>query len=500
MTTLAGSNFAVEPGANLTLSAFDFPFHGSRNRRGLATGARQVVWCCQNTTTYVTINTTLSVTTDSSFDLLELLKSAIKQAEDGMIRNGNTIVRGGTWTFGLLDKPAIITAVDMGDPNSDATFRHLTWPVMRDGMKALNDFVTTRDLATKNLAHTLRGWEVGINSAFLGQVGQWEDIDCYVVFPSLQLSSPSSSPPLINLQEHHSDLDVVTTHHQQIHRRAHFLLVTSAPNQTARVSIQLSLVLANQSIPRSRMWAFLLMLPVSAPLRAMHNPSAVDQPAGTTYVNSSINPAPHFFYFFENDKDVADFVADIFRAVAACADGHDCPMNIVLCGDRGNEGACSSPPGRYGYVRDPNQYVATLNHNPKGGGVVFMCDAGLALPRNPIPCSTAGGADSLGYALLGQLLQVDVITRPDVTFLQQKANWQNITDFHTDGSPWTLNELGFGTSGNGLRGKGIANMENYRRFASWSWDLGFGGQPWTGETCEEKFDDVIRSQGLVPFG
>ncbi|KAL8723605.1 MAG: hypothetical protein Q9225_000147 [Loekoesia sp. 1 TL-2023] len=233
-------------------------------------------------------------------------------------------------------------------------------------------------------------------------------------------------------------------------------------------------------------------------VRALHNPDSDNQSASAPYVSASIDPAQHFYYFFENDINVANFVANVFRAIASCADGHDCPFNIVFCGDRGWPGACSN--GRYGFVRDPNQLSAQLNNKPKGGGSVFLCDAGLALPRNPVPCSTPGGADSLGYALLVELLQVDVITRPDVTFLERRARSQNITNLHSDGSPWTLKELGFGTNGDGLRGRAIANADNYARFASWSWDLGFGGAPWTGETCVQHFADVVGDQGLVPFG
>lgn len=128
-----------------------------------------------------------------------------------------------------------------------------------------------------------------------------------------------------------------------------------------------------------------------------------------------------------------------------------------------------------------------------------MCDAGLALPRNPTPCSTAGGADSLGFALMVELLQVDVITRPDVGFLEQHTGFDNITDFHTDGAPWTLKELGFGTNGDGLRRRGLAEAVAYAKFASLSWDYGFGGAPWTGETCIDRWEALVQSQGLVPL-
>ncbi|KAI4190589.1 MAG: hypothetical protein L6R41_000682 [Letrouitia leprolyta] len=236
----------------------------------------------------------------------------------------------------------------------------------------------------------------------------------------------------------------------------------------------------------------------SPTVRALHNPDSINQPPSTPYANASIDPAAHYFYFFENDRKTAEFVADVFSSIAACADRHDCPFNVIFCGESPWPGACESPPGRYGFVRDPNQYGAQLNNRPRTGLPFWLCDAGLELPRNPIPCSTPGGLPSLGYALLQQIVQADIITRPDVSFLQQKAKQDNITDFH-NGSPWTLKELAFLTNAE-VKGRSVANAENYARFASWSWDLGFGGSPWTGETCQERFAQVVNQQTLIRLG
>ncbi|KAL9597760.1 MAG: hypothetical protein Q9179_004152 [Wetmoreana sp. 5 TL-2023] len=233
-----------------------------------------------------------------------------------------------------------------------------------------------------------------------------------------------------------------------------------------------------------------------AALRALHNPNATNQ-APSVPISGPVNPAQHYFYFFDNNMKVAETVADIFRSIAACADGHDCPNNLILCGPPQNlPQQCAN--GIYGFVRDPNQKSQALNNRPKGGGAVWLCDAGLALPRNPPPCSTGGGADSLGYALLYEMVQVDVITRPDRTFLQQRTGYPNITTLAGEGVKETLMEIGWGINGNGLKGKGLSNAENYARFASWSWDLGFGGQPWGGITCEGNFERRVQQIGLHP--
>ncbi|KAL8999580.1 MAG: hypothetical protein Q9188_005847 [Gyalolechia gomerana] len=206
-----------------------------------------------------------------------------------------------------------------------------------------------------------------------------------------------------------------------------------------RVStLRQTIAVANPSKPQSKVAG------------ALHNPKLIDQIPSTRYVNEPIYPTGHFFYFFENDQKTASFVANVLRGVAACAAGHDCPFNSVLCGESPCDGACPSPAGRYAFVKDPNQITAQLSDRTKVG-VVFH------LPP--------GDADSIGYALLGQNLQTDVITRPNGSFQQQTAWMQTFTGSHTDGAPWTLEELGFDTNRDGLGGKAIANLENHRRFA-----------------------------------
>ncbi|KAI4235991.1 MAG: hypothetical protein LQ352_008047, partial [Teloschistes flavicans] len=200
-----------------------------------------------------------------------------------------------------------------------------------------------------------------------------------------------------------------------------------------------------------------------AALRALYNPNATNIDPNASFSGASVNPAQHYFYFFDNDKTVAAHVASIFQNLADCADGRNCPNNLILCGDQ-RFGASQCDRGQYGYVLDPNQHAATINNQPKGGGVVFLCNAGMALPSNPLPCSTAGGAPGIGYALLYQMVQVDVIARPDTTYLEQKTGYPNITQLvgSADGKT-SLQAIGWGTSGDGLKGKGLANAENYAR-------------------------------------
>ncbi|KAL8716188.1 MAG: hypothetical protein Q9220_000093 [cf. Caloplaca sp. 1 TL-2023] len=340
----------------------------------------------------------MSVAHDTGFDALQILYYAIKDVEARIVEAGNSRLGGGQWSF-AFNHGYTASALDTGGSQFLQVFRHLTWPVLRDGLKALNDFVNVT-----NLTHDVKGLHFGIN------------------------------------------------------------------------------------------------------MRALHNPNAAN---GTNPPESGDpNPAAHYFYFFENDPAVASFVASVFRGIAACADHHDCPNSIVFCDDKAWPGYCSRPvPGVYGFVTDPNQEVAALNNRPKGGGSMFVCPAGWALPRNPTPCSTPGGADTSAFALLMEAVQIDVITRPDEDFLAARTGSRIITMLegispgpdNVMGRPVSLKELGMGTNGGGLRTKGLANAQNYASFASWSWDLGFGTNPYYGDTCEGHFMDVVKSQQLQPI-
>ena len=220
-----------------------------------------------------------------------------------------------------------------------------------------------------------------------------------------------------------------------------------------------------------------------------------------------------------------NFVANVFKNITVCADRHDCLNHAVFCQVDGapeiDQGGCGSSPGRYGYLRgNPNQYSgvqSTINGQvvQKGGGVVFSCPAGRDLPRNPTPCSTPGGEDSLGSGLLAQLIQTDMLTRHDPAILERHSGWKNITVQTTDinskqrvspnayGNPaqgMTLKEMGFGVNGDGLMYRGLANAQNYVEFAKWSWDMNYGDAPFlTNQRCDDHFQAAVNQTGARPL-
>ncbi|KAL8790636.1 MAG: hypothetical protein Q9213_000484 [Squamulea squamosa] len=166
MLTLAGSLYKIDPDSSLTLSAFSFPLGARLYRRGLATGDGHVVWCCENSTTYITIAVPMQIWSDPGLDATNTLSWAIKDVEAKTFRYGLQRLGGGYWDF-ALDHANDISALDVGPSQNGLTIKHLTWPVLRDGLKALKDFI-----AEQNLTHSVRGLQFGIHSAHLGQVGK----------------------------------------------------------------------------------------------------------------------------------------------------------------------------------------------------------------------------------------------------------------------------------------------------------------------------------------
>ncbi|KAL8860767.1 MAG: hypothetical protein Q9178_002797 [Gyalolechia marmorata] len=165
MLTPAGSLFKIDRDQNLTLSAFSFQLRGGLYRRGLATGDPSVIWCRENSTTYITIGVPMQVWSDPGLDALKTLNRAIEVVEARVVQYGLQRLPGGYWG-NALDRINEISVQDTGPPQIGLTIRHLNWPVLRDGLKALHDFI-----ADRNLTHSVRGLQFDINSGYQGQVG-----------------------------------------------------------------------------------------------------------------------------------------------------------------------------------------------------------------------------------------------------------------------------------------------------------------------------------------
>ncbi|KAL8788027.1 MAG: hypothetical protein Q9195_007492 [Heterodermia aff. obscurata] len=207
-------------------------------------------------------------------------------------------------------------------------------------------------------------------------------------------------------------------------------------------------------------------------------------------------PAAHFDYFFERTGPVTSFLTRVFSNVADCAFGKTCQFSLVFADNNPSRsyGWCKNAPSTYSYATSTTQTAAS------GGGISWLCPASLALPRNPVPCTTDGDPSiSLGYALLRALVQEVAITDPDNSgTLFDGLPVQAITENKNSGN-WSLKEIGWGDDGNGLMAKGVGNAANLALFATLSWDIGYGPAPWNGTTCQSRWTEYASNEGLVPI-
>ena len=208
--------------------------------------------------------------------------------------------------------------------------------------------------------------------------------------------------------------------------------------------------------------------------------------------------APHFDYFFERNDTTVKLVTTVFRNVADCAEGRTCQFSGVFADTvpSRNYPTCQKKPETWSYAPGGSTYTSST-----GGGVVFMCPRGLALPRNPSPCTTDGNPTiSLGYALLRAVVQSVPIVDPDNSgTLFDGLDITAIKELGGNTGDWDLADLGWGIDGDGLMGQAVANAANWAYFATLSWDLGNGPAPWTGRTCQSVWGRYASAEGLVPI-
>ena len=207
--------------------------------------------------------------------------------------------------------------------------------------------------------------------------------------------------------------------------------------------------------------------------------------------------APHFDYFFERNATVEALVKTVFTNIAGCAEGRICHFSLVF--------AETDPTRTNGWCKDPGRYsyapAGATSTASQGGGVSFMCPKGLALPRNPTPCTTDGNPTiSLGYALVRALVQEIAITDPNNSgTLFDGLDITSIIEMDGNTGDWDIKELGWGTEGDGLMGNGVGNAADWATYATLSWDLGYGPAPWTGTNCQSIWSNFAALEGLVPI-
>ena len=166
-----------------------------------------------------------------------------------------------------------------------------------------------------------------------------------------------------------------------------------------------------------------------------------------------------FRYFFESDLQTANTVAGVYRRIQRSQQGRG-NLIFVACVDIYN--VCET-----GAIVRPGYAALRDNDTP----VIVICPSGLALSRNPVPCTQNPGSISLGWLLLHEMTHVSFISGPGLKVIDTEAETaRDIQDDLDDGHNTTLD----------------ANA--YAYLGTYAWDLGLGGPPWNQQkTCLENF-------------
>ncbi|KAL8776088.1 MAG: hypothetical protein Q9213_008391 [Squamulea squamosa] len=168
-----------------------------------------------------------------------------------------------------------------------------------------------------------------------------------------------------------------------------------------------------------------------------------------------------FSYFFKNNLDTANTVADVLRRVILAEQGKGAPI-LATCQDLYKK--CS--PGNAGY---------TLRYKQRPDFIPFMvlCPVGLSLKSNPKPCSldARAGAISLGWLILHLLVQIKSIAGPTYPIIDTEA------------------ETALQVRASLVRGVDTTKLSDaYAHLGSWSFDLGLSERPWhQPRACTERF-------------
>ncbi|KAL8997924.1 MAG: hypothetical protein Q9169_002917 [Polycauliona sp. 2 TL-2023] len=167
-----------------------------------------------------------------------------------------------------------------------------------------------------------------------------------------------------------------------------------------------------------------------------------------------------FGYFFKSDIETAKVVGDVLQRVIDAQRGKG-PVIYATCKDRYER--CAATNGGY-----------TAQIFKPGGRppLIVICPAGLALRRNPKPCTTKAGNISLGWFMLHQLVIVKSIGGPTfpIIDLPESEVAIKVREKLVDGEDTTR----------------LADA--YAHLGSWSYDLGLGYEPWhPDKNCKNRF-------------
>jgi len=182
-----------------------------------------------------------------------------------------------------------------------------------------------------------------------------------------------------------------------------------------------------------------------------------------------------FKFFFPGDPSTANWVVEIYHRVLKAQQG-DGPLIFVGCHDIDN--GCNASNNPYGYPGYTMQFL-TQHKSPH----IIMCPLGLAMNRNPLPCTRSPGGIFLGWLILRLMIHHRVIFGSGLPLDDRKSA--------------TAAEVG------AMVAKGqntVQHVNAYAFLGSWSWDMGLGGPPWNQHhKCLDLFSEGSFDASLKPF-
>lgn len=166
-----------------------------------------------------------------------------------------------------------------------------------------------------------------------------------------------------------------------------------------------------------------------------------------------------FRYFFKDDIATANTVAGVFRRIQGSQQGQG---NLIgaTCEDVYN--GCGT-----GESVQPAYSAQALNRAP----IIVFCPTGLALARNPVPCTKNPGSISLGWLMLHEMTHIYNIAGPGLDVYDKTGETaRDVNDALDDGIETTT------------------DANSYAFLGSMAWDLGLGGPPWNQQKiCLQNF-------------
>lgn len=175
-----------------------------------------------------------------------------------------------------------------------------------------------------------------------------------------------------------------------------------------------------------------------------------------------------YSYFFSSDVTTATITAGIYQRVIEAKQGILGSIHCA-CQDLGNFCNTDDTHGPNSFRPGYSANIPATSRSHQLPLIVICPRSFIILKHIPVPCSdtpNTPGAQSLGNVMLHELVHINSIN-----------GGLPMTDLVGVSNAWGINnamKLGENTT---------LDVSAYAHMASFAWDMGLGGAPWTGEKC-----------------